>query len=78
MSKQKGAQLGERFAFELKRSSKNALNVGKEQLVDYLERLSLNSGWLMIFSRGNIKDWKAVGKREQHDVAGKQIEVIWL
>ncbi len=68
----------ERFAFELKRNSKNALNEGKTQLVDYLERLSLDSGWLIIFSRRNIKDWKSVGKREQHEVAGKQIEVIWL
>jgi hypothetical protein len=57
---------------------RNISYILKKQLVDYLERLSLNSGWLMIFSRGNIKDWKAVGKREQHEVAGFQIEVIWL
>jgi hypothetical protein len=47
-------------------------------LVDYLHRLSLSNGWLIIFSRREIKDWDAVGKREFIEEAGKQIEVIWL
>jgi hypothetical protein len=69
---------GERFAFELKLKSKKALTDGKTQLVDYLQRLSLNSGWLIIFNRKPIKDWEAVGKRELFDEQGKTIEVIWL
>ena len=69
---------GERFAFELKRSGKSALKQGKEQLADYLQRLSLSHGWLVIFNRGKVKDWDAVGKREFVEEMGKQIEVIWL
>ncbi len=69
---------GERFALELKRRSKTALTKGKQQLADYLKRLSLPSGWLVIFHRGNVSDWDAVGKREFVTEAGKQIEVIWL
>ncbi len=69
---------GERFAFELKRRSKTALTKGKQQLADYLQRLSLQSGWLVIFQRSKVQDWDAVGKREFVVEAGKQIEVIWL
>ena len=69
---------GERFAFELKLSSKQALTDGKTQLVDYLQRLSLDSGWLIIFSRKPIENWDAVGKREWIEEQGKKIEVIWL
>ncbi|WP_069472905.1 AAA-like domain-containing protein [Candidatus Marithrix sp. Canyon 246] len=69
---------GERFAFELKLSSKNALNDGKTQLVDYLRRLSLDSGWLIIFNRNGIEDWDAVGKREWIEEQGKKIELICL
>ncbi|TGO03477.1 hypothetical protein PN36_05800, partial [Candidatus Thiomargarita nelsonii] len=69
---------GERFAFELKLKSKKALNDGKKQLVDYLQRLSLESGWLVIFSRKAVDNWDEVGKREWVHEAGKRIEVIWL
>ncbi|RKZ54571.1 MAG: ATP-binding protein [Candidatus Parabeggiatoa sp. nov. 2] len=69
---------GERFALELKRSSKTALTQGKQQLADYLNRLSLPNGWLIIFHRGKVTNWDAVGKREFVTEAGKQIEVIWL
>jgi len=69
---------GERFAFELKLSKKTALSDGKKQLFDYLERLSLESGWLIIFSRNEVKDWELVGKREVVEESGKQIEVIWM
>ena len=69
---------GERFAFELKLKSKKALIDGKTQLVDYLQRLSLDSGWLIIFNRKPIKDWDAVGKREFVEESGKKIEIIWL
>jgi hypothetical protein len=68
----------ERFAFELKLSRKEALTEGKEQLADYLHRLSLEQGWLVIFSRKNVSDWDAVGKREWVSGSGKKIEVIWL
>jgi hypothetical protein len=69
---------GERFAFELKLSSKKALTDGKTQLVDYLQRLSLDSGWLIIFSRKPVEDIETVGEREIVEEQGKRIEVIWL
>jgi hypothetical protein len=68
----------ERFAFELKLSRKEALTEGKEQLANYLQRLSLEQGWLVIFSRKEVSDWDAVGKREWVEEGGKKIEVIWL
>lgn len=69
---------GERFAFELKLSSAKALERGKKQLADYLDRLSLDSGWLVIFNRGEVTDWDAVGRREHIEEENKKIEVIWL
>jgi len=69
---------GERFAFELKLKRKRALNEGKKQLVEYLQRLSLEKGWLVIFSRQEVEDWEMVGKREWVEEGGKRIEVIWL
>ncbi len=69
---------GERFAFELKLKSKKALVKGKEQLVEYLQRLSLESGWLVIFSRQAVENLDEVGKREWVEEKGKRIEVIWL
>jgi hypothetical protein len=68
----------ERFAFELKLSSKQALTEGKKQLINYLQRLSLDSGWLIIFSRKPVEDIETVGKREIVEEEGKRIEVIWL
>jgi hypothetical protein len=69
---------GEKFAFELKRQSRKALEEGQKQLANYLHRLSLTNGWLIIFSRGEVTDWEAVGKREAIEHDGKKIEVIWL
>jgi len=68
----------ERFAFELKLSSARALERGRKQLADYLDRLSLNSGWLIIFSRHEVKDWDKVGRRQYIKENNKKIEVIWL
>jgi hypothetical protein len=68
----------EQFAFELKLSHKEALSEGKAQLAGYLHRLSLDQGWLVIFSRKEVSDWDAVGKREWVEEEGKRIEVIWL
>ena len=69
---------GERFAFELRLSSAKALERGRRQLADYLGRLSLKGGWLIIFSRGEVKDWDGVGRRESISEGGKKIEVIYL
>ncbi|KPA10939.1 hypothetical protein MHK_008856 [Candidatus Magnetomorum sp. HK-1] len=69
---------GERFAFELKRSSKNVLEQGKKQLCKYLDRLSMNSGWLIIFNRKEPDNWDDVGKREHLYFEGKKIEVIYI
>ena len=68
----------ERFAFELKLSSAKAFERGCAQLAGYLDRLSLNSGRLVIFSRGEVTNWDEVGRRENIEHSGKQIEVIWL
>jgi len=68
----------ERFAFELKLNSARALERGKRQLSEYLDRLSLTFGWLIIFSRGDVTDWDAVGRRESVEHEGKKIEVIYL
>jgi len=34
------------------------------------------NGWLVIFSRAEISDWDAVGKREWLSVGEKRIEVV--
>ena len=68
----------ERFAFELKLSSKKALTEGTKQLINYLHRLSLDSGWLIIFNRKAVEDWDKVGERQIVEEQGKRIEVIWL
>jgi len=68
----------EQFAFELKLNHKEALSEGKEQLVNYLNRLSLDQGWLVIFSRKEVTDWEAVGKQKTYSEGGKRIDVIWL
>ena len=69
---------GERFAFELKLSSPKALGRGRTQLADYLDRLSLDTGYLVIFTRGKIEDWDEVGRRERIEERGKAIVVISL
>ncbi len=69
---------GERFAFELKLNSAKALERGRQQLAGYLERLSLDHGWLIIFSRSQVKDWSKVGQLDRIEEAGKKIDVIWL
>ena len=68
----------EKFAFELKLSSKKALTEGTKQLIAYLNRLSLDSGWLIIFNRKAVEDWDKVGERQIVEEQGKRIEVIWL
>jgi len=69
---------GERFAFELKLSSPKALENGCTQLAEYLNRLSLDSGRLIIFSRKEVKNWDNVGKKEIIETNNKKIKVIWL
>ncbi|MGK5092172.1 ATP-binding protein [Deltaproteobacteria bacterium TL4] len=69
---------GERFAFELKLSGKKALDEGKQQLTEYLTRLSMHFGTLIIFSRQPPEDMETVGKREMIKHNDKQMEIIWL
>lgn len=69
---------GERFAFELKLSSPKALSRGRAQLAEYLERLSLDQGYLIIFTRGKVEDWDGVGRREQIEEHEKRIVVVYL
>jgi hypothetical protein len=69
---------GEKFAFELKLSSKVALTKGRKQLADYLRRCGLDFGRLIIYSRKPPEDIETVGERELLEEAGKHIEVIWM
>ena len=69
---------GERFAFELKRESKNAREEGKKQLKEYLDRLSLDSGYLIIFNRKTPDNWDRVGMRENIEFSGKKIAVLYI
>ena len=68
----------QRYAFELKLMSKKALEDGKDQLVEYLKRLSLDQGWLILFQRGKVDDVEALGQEEtiQHD--GKLLHILKL
>jgi hypothetical protein len=68
---------GERFAFELKLSGKKALSDGIKQLSGYLDKLILDKGWLIIFSR-HPEDPETAGRREFIQEYGKRIEVVWL
>ena len=40
-----------------------------------IELMSLESGWLIIFSWNEVKDWKLVGKRE-FNVSENQADVV--
>ena len=68
----------EKFAFELKLMGNTALEDGKKQLKMYLDRLSLESGWLIIYSRKEPQNWDEVGRRERIVHEGKSIEVIYM
>ncbi len=54
------------------------LRDGYNQRPKAVDRLSLPSGWLIVFSREPVKDWDQVGRREHLTEAGKQINLIWL
>lgn len=69
---------GNESGFELKLKKKNVLTEGKQQLADYLKRLSLDSGWLVIFQRDKVEDVEKLGEREKIEHEGEKIEVIWL
>ncbi|MCP4352782.1 MAG: hypothetical protein GY795_45595 [Desulfobacterales bacterium] len=51
---------------------------GKTQLAGYLHRMSMDFGWLIIFSRSKVEDWDKIGTRERHELEGKTIEVIYM
>jgi hypothetical protein len=44
----------QRYAFELKIMGEKLLEDGKNQLTDYLKRLSPEEGWLILFQRNNV------------------------
>jgi hypothetical protein len=68
----------EKFAFELKLNSKHALEDGKTQLNNYLKRLRLTAGYLIIFNRKEPDNWDDIGKRETITYDNKQIVIIYL
>jgi hypothetical protein len=68
----------ERFVFELKINKASALEDGKEQLTDYLNRLSMDLGYLVLFTRSKIDDWSKIGFADRFIHQGKTIQVIQL
>jgi len=74
----------EHFAFELKLNHSNklrnpkVLEAGKEQLLGYLNELSLDFGRLVVFRRYGPEYWDEVGLSECLTHKGKRIEVIWM
>ena len=67
----------QRFALELKLASKDALEQGTIQLTNYLKRLDLNHGYLVIFHR-KVDDEDRIGRREAIECESKRITVIWM
>jgi hypothetical protein len=53
---------------------KTAHEEGLLQLCDYLDRLSLTEGYLLIFDHSKRKIWK----REWTEVEGKKIFMVWV
>lgn len=51
-----------------------AHEAGLDQLADYLERLGLDEGALLIFDHSGVKDWKS----EDIVHRGKQIFAVWV
>jgi len=60
------------------RNSKHARDDGIKQLNNFLNRLSLNSGYLIIFNRKAPDKWEDVGKRENISYDNKQIAIIYI
>ncbi len=72
------AENTQRYAFELKIKSKKSLEDGKNQLADYLKRLSLEEGWLVLFQRNEVKDVEALGEEETIRHQGKTLHILKL
>ena len=53
---------------------KTAHEEGLLQLCDYLDRLSLTEGYLLIFDHSKRKIWK----KEWTEVQGKKIYMVWV
>ncbi len=68
----------QRYAFELKLMDKTALEKGKNQLAGYLKRLGLDSGWLILFQRGEVEDVEALGEEETIQHQNKTLQILKL
>lgn len=67
--------LQKRYLAELKIwRGESAHQEGLLQLTDYLDRLSLSEGYLIIFDHAKIKSWK----QESLTVLGKKIFAVWV
>ncbi len=66
------------YAFELKLMDKTALEKGKNQLAGYLKRLGLDSGWLILFQRGEVEDVEALGEEETIQHQNKTLRILKL
>ncbi len=72
------AENTQRYAFELKIKGKKSLEDGKNQLADYLKRLSLEEGWLILFQRNKVEDVEALGEEETIRHQGKTLHILKL
>ena len=67
--------LQHRYLAELKIwRGKEAHKEGLAQLTDYLDRLALTEGYLVIFDHASVKEWK----NEWVEEDGKRIFVVWV
>jgi hypothetical protein len=67
----------ERFVFELKKEGIFVEENGIEQTAEYLKRMSLDHGYLLIFRRVYAGIEK-IGERKEVEHEGKKISVLWV
>jgi len=67
----------DRYPIELKlRDSEKTYKEGKEQLADYMDKLSCSEGWLMVFDRRKTVSWKKKIFWQTKSIASKMIHIV--
>jgi len=65
------------YPMELKlRYGEHTYTEGLDQLVDYLDKLALNEGWIVVFDRRKRTSWKKKIFGKTKKVAGKIIQIV--
>jgi hypothetical protein len=66
-----------RYPIELKlRYGEKTYQEGKEQLADYMDKLSCSEGWLIVFDRRKTVLWEEKIFWQKHQIAGKTIHIV--